>query len=188
MLNQKNKKMKIKNILRSLLILTAAITIGQTAMAQGGFDRAKVSEAINEFKKTDPEINRFFKSSYGYAVFPSIGKGAIGIGGAAGKGLVFRNGAVQGGSKMKQVTIGFQFGGKSYGEVIFFENASAYNKFVENKFEFAAQVSAVALKSGISANAKYTEGVAVFTLANGGLMYEASIGGQKFKFVPNAEL
>lgn len=179
--------MKKRNILQSTLIaFTLLLSLG--AFAQDGFDRGKVNEAIAEFQEVDPKINRFFETSYGYAVFPSIGKGAIGIGGAAGKGLVFKNGAVQGGSKMKQITIGFQFGGKSYGEVIFFENADAYNRFISNEFQFAAQASAVALKSGISADAKYTDGVAVFTLANGGLMYEASIGGQKFKFVPASEL
>ncbi|WP_139135336.1 YSC84-related protein [Roseivirga sp. 4D4] len=177
----------MRNILQSTLI-ALTLLLSQGAFAQDGFDRGKVNEAIAEFQEVDPKINRFFETSYGYAVFPSIGKGAIGIGGAAGKGLVFKNGAVQGGSKMKQVTIGFQFGGKSYGEVIFFENADAYNRFISNEFQFAAQASAVALKSGISADAKYTDGVAVFTLANGGLMYEASIGGQKFKFVPASEL
>ncbi len=179
--------MKTRNYILSILTLSI-LTLGHSLVAQDGFDREKVNEAIVEFKKTDADITRFFEASYGYAVFPSIGKGAIGIGGAAGKGLVFKNGTVQGGSKMKQVTIGFQFGGKSYGEVIFFETADAYNRFIDNKFQFAAQASAVALKSGISVDAKYTDGVAVFTLANGGLMYEASIGGQKFKFVPLSEL
>lgn len=180
--------MKKTKFIISLLTLITLFTITSEAQAQNGFDTEKVYAAIDELKATDPKIDRFFDSAYGYAVFPSIGKGAIGIGGAAGKGLVFRNNSIVGGSKMKQVTFGFQFGGKSYSEVIFFENADAYNRFIENKFQFAAQASAVALKSGISADAKYTDGVAVFTLANGGLMYEASIGGQKFKFVPADEL
>ena len=85
---------------------------------------------------------------------------------------------------MTQISIGFQFGGQAYSEVIFFEDADAYTRFIENELQLAAQASAVALKSGISANAKYTDGVAVFTMAKGGLMYEASIGGQKFKFIP----
>lgn len=172
----------------TLLIAISIITLGFRAEAQKGFDPDKVTEAIAEFKQTDEDINRFFDSAYGYVVFPSIGKGAIGIGGAAGKGLVYRNGALQGGSKMKQITVGFQFGGKSYREVIFFETADAYERFISNKFQFAAQASAVALKSGISADAKYTDGVAVFTMAIGGLMYEASVGGQKFRFVPADEL
>ncbi|GAB5522364.1 MAG: hypothetical protein Roseis2KO_02360 [Roseivirga sp.] len=178
---------KIKNLF-NLFLLFALFSFSSQAMAQKGFDRERVNEAIQELQQADPEITTFFNNSYGYVVFPSIGKGAFGIGGAAGKGLVFRNGTVQGGSKLKQLTVGFQFGGKSYSEVIFFENADAYNRFINNEFQFAAQASAVALKSGVSADAKYTEGVAVFTLANGGLMYEASVGGQKFKFVPADKL
>jgi len=85
---------------------------------------------------------------------------------------------------LTQISFGFQFGGQAYSEVIFFEDADAYNRFVENEFQFSAQASAVALKTGISANAKYTDGVAVFTMAQGGLMYEASVGGQRFKYVP----
>jgi lipid-binding SYLF domain-containing protein len=180
--------MKNSNKISTLIITNAMTIFGFQAEAQKGFDPDRVNEAIAEFKQTDEGISRFFNSAYGYVVFPSIGKGAIGIGGAAGKGLVYKNGALQGGSKMKQVTVGFQFGGKSYSEVIFFETADAYDRFINNKFQFAAQASAVALKSGISADAKYTDGVAVFTMANGGLMYEASVGGQKFKFVPADEL
>jgi len=152
------------------------------------YDPQKAQQTIALFKKTDPALSRFFDSAYGYAVFPSIGKGAIGVGGAGGKGLVYKSGSIQGGSKMTQITVGFQFGGQEYAEVIFFENADAYDRFVNKKYQFAAQASAVALKSGISADAKYTEGVAVFTVAKGGLMYEASVGGQKFKFVPLKEL
>ena len=147
-------------------------------------DPEKAQETIAEFKKADPGIAKFFDGAYGYAVFPSIGKGAIGIGGAAGKGVVYKDDQVTGGVNMTQISVGFQFGGQAYSEVIFFEDADAYQRFVENEFQFAAQASAVALKSGISANAKYTEGVAVFTMAKGGLMYEASVGGQRFKYVP----
>ncbi len=161
---------KIKPLFHILLLITF-FSFSHQATAQNGFDRDRVNEAIDELQQADPEINRFFNNSYGYVVFPSIGKGAFGIGGAAGKGLVFRNGAVQGGSKLKQLTVGFQFGGKSYSEVIFFKSADAYERFINNEFQFAAQASAVALKSGVSADAKYTDGVAVFTLANGGLMY-----------------
>ena len=180
--------MKNRNIIFTLFVSLMLVTFGNSMQAQKGFDQERVTEAMIELKQTDPEINRFFQSSYGYVVFPSIGKGAIGIGGAHGKGLVYRNDALQGGSKMTQVTLGFQFGGKSYSEVIFFENADAYQRFINNEFQFAAQASAVALKSGASADAKYTNVVAVFTMANGGLMYEASVGGQKFKFVPASEL
>ncbi|HEY1869863.1 MAG TPA: YSC84-related protein, partial [Chitinophagaceae bacterium] len=110
------------------------------------------------------------------------GKGAIGVGGAAGNGIVFENGNPVGKASMKQVNVGFQFGGQAYREVIFFESADALNRFKQNKFEFSAQASAVAVKTGASADVKYREGVMVFSQEKGGLMYEASVGGQKFEY------
>ncbi|WP_260311388.1 lipid-binding SYLF domain-containing protein [Roseivirga seohaensis] len=152
------------------------------------YDIKKANKTIAEFKKVDNSLETFFENSFGYAVFPSIGKGGIGIGGAAGKGVVFKQGEMIGGSNMTQITVGFQFGGQEYSEIIFFEDSDSFNRFINNKYQFAAQVSAVALKSGISADASYTDGVAVFTQAKGGLMYEASVGGQKFKFVSENEM
>ena len=144
-------------------------------------DIEKAIETIENFKKADEGIGILFDSAYGYAVLPAIGKGGIGIGGAGGKGTVFKGGEPVGDVRMIQVTLGFQFGGQKYAEVIFFEDEPAYKRFVEQDFEFAAQVSAVALTSGVSADAKYVDGVLVFTQALGGLMYEASVGGQQFK-------
>jgi len=144
-------------------------------------DVEKSLEIIKTFKEKDAGVASFFESSYGYAVLPSIGKGGIGVGGARGKGTVFQGGTPMGDVTMTQVTVGLQLGGQKYAEVIFFETKDAFTDFVETNYEFAAQVSAVALTSGASANAKYNHGVLVFTEALGGLMYEASIGGQKFK-------
>ena len=115
-------------------------------------------------------------------IFPKIGKGAVVVGGAGGKGIMFRNGNPHGEATMSQVTIGFQAGGQAYSEVIFFKNKASFDDFTESKYEFAAQVSAVAAIAGASADAAYKDGIAVFTLAIGGLMYEASVGGQKFKY------
>jgi lipid-binding SYLF domain-containing protein len=178
--------------LSALLILSGSLLLSNALIAQDDkqlekYDPEEAKETIAEFKKEDPDISQFFETSYGYVVFPSIGKGAFGVGGAGGRGVVFRKGEATGGSNMTQVTIGLQLGGQSYSEVIFFENENTYSNFINNKFQFAAQASAVALKSGASADAKYMEGVLVFTMAKGGLMYEASIGGQKFKFVPFEE-
>jgi lipid-binding SYLF domain-containing protein len=145
------------------------------------YDVEESNKTIAEFKEKDSDIHKFFDSSYGYAVLYSVGKGAIGIGGAGGKGTVYEGGTPIGDVRMTQVTIGFALGGQKYAEVIFFKDNDAYDRFVSNKFEFSSQVSAVALSSGASANAKYRDGVVVFTMAIGGLMYEASIGGQKFK-------
>jgi lipid-binding SYLF domain-containing protein len=141
-----------------------------------------VTKAIATFKEKDPGISKFFNSSAGYAVLPNVGKGAIGIGGAHGDGELIVGGKAIGKLSMTQVTIGLQLGGQEYSEIIFFEDQKTLDSFRKGEFEFAAQVSAVALKSGASANAKYASGVAVFTAAKGGLMYEASIGGQKFSY------
>lgn len=181
------KALRITTILFALLLIFGSTDALAQRKKRIKYDPAKAKETIVLFKKADPSLKAFFSGSYGYAVFPSIGKGGIGIGGAAGKGLIYKGGNLQGGSKMTQITLGFQFGGQEYSEVIFFEDADAYARFIENQYQFAAQVSAVALKSGISADAKYTDGVAVFTIAKGGLMYEATVGGQKFKFVSKSK-
>jgi lipid-binding SYLF domain-containing protein len=142
--------------------------------------RATVDSMANH----DAGIKDFLKKSYGYAVFPSVGKGGVGVGGAYGRGVVFEQGNVIGYTDLSQASIGLQLGGQEYSELIAFENKAALDRFTAGKFEFAAQASAVALKAGASANANYRDGVAVFTAGEGGLMYEASIGGQKFSFQP----
>jgi lipid-binding SYLF domain-containing protein len=141
------------------------------------------SKAAKEaFISTDDLMQGLFDKSYGYAIFPNVGKGAIGVGGAAGNGVVYEQGKMIGSTKMKQVSVGFQFGGQAYREVIFFEDKAALDRFKADNFEFAAQLSAVAATKGASANVKYQEGVMVFTQEKGGLMYEASVGGQQFTF------
>jgi len=177
--------MKIAKKIIPLLIITLIIFL-ESAAQTGGWDpktEKKSKEAIAKFKEKDPDMKFFFKKAFGYAVFPSIGKGGIGIGGAHGKGLVYQKGKIIGEAKMTQVTIGFQLGGQSYREIIFFENKKALDSFKNSEFEFAAQASAVAADKGASVDVAYEGGVAVFTMAKGGLMYEASIGGQKFKFI-----
>jgi lipid-binding SYLF domain-containing protein len=166
--------------MKTSLITLLLIVVSTTLFSQEN-DVDEANEAINNFKDTNSEIEKFFDSAYGYAVFPGIGKGGLGIGGAAGKGTIYQGGAPVADTKMTQLTVGLQAGGQKYAEVIFFEDENAYNRFISDKFEFAAQVSAVALKSGVSLDAKYTDGMLVFTIPIGGLMYEASIGGQKFK-------
>jgi lipid-binding SYLF domain-containing protein len=167
-------KLKIQNALLILFVFSVA------SYAQKN-DVGEANKTIKEFKETDPGMSKFFSSAYGYAVFPGIGKGGLGVGGAHGKGTLYKGGSAVADTKMTQVTIGFQAGGQKYAEVIFFENAETYNEFISGSYEFAAQVSAVALASGVSADAKYQDGILVITMAIGGLMYEASVGGQKFK-------
>ncbi|MCP4042399.1 MAG: hypothetical protein GY731_10670 [Gammaproteobacteria bacterium] len=145
-------------------------------------DNTDVAEAIANFRNSDPSMKVFFDKAYGYAIFPSVGKGGIGIGGAYGSGEVYKRGKLIGTSSVSQVTIGFQLGGQVYSEIIFFKDKSTLDDFTGGNFEFGAQASAVAVTAGSSADADYSNGVAIFTLAKGGLMYEASVGGQKFSF------
>ena len=135
-----------------------------------------------DFIKADGLMQSLFDNAYGYVIFPNVGKGAIGIGGAAGNGAVFQKGTLVGMADMKQVSVGFQWGGQAYREVILFETEADLNRFKENKFEFAGQASAVAVTKGAAANVKYEHGVMIFSQTKAGLMYEASVGGQKFKF------
>lgn len=141
-----------------------------------------VKDAIEQFKKSDPLIKSIFESAHGYVVFPNVGKGGLGIGGAMGNGAVYEKNALIGMAKLTQLNIGFQAGGQAYREVIFFENAEVLNRFKENKVELAASASAVLVTDGAAAAAKYQNGVMIFTQTKGGLMYEASVGGQKFSF------
>jgi lipid-binding SYLF domain-containing protein len=159
------------------------------------------SDAVKTFRDAG-ESGKFFGSSYGYAVFPTIGKGGVGIGGAHGSGRVYAKGAYVGDTSMTQVTVGLQFGGQAYSQMIFFQNKAAFDQFTSGNFEFGAQATAVAITAGASAQAgtggtgagasgtkehattsgAYQSGMAVFTVAKGGLMYEATIGGQKFSY------
>ncbi|VAV84159.1 hypothetical protein MNBD_DELTA01-785 [hydrothermal vent metagenome] len=144
----------------------------------------EVARAIAALKNKNPGVNLFFEKAYGYAVFPSVGKGAIGIGGAHGKGKVYEEGDYIGNASLTQLTIGFQLGGQVYSEIIFFKDRDALDDFTAGRFKLGAQFSAIAATAGTSANAGYSGGVAIFTVAKNGLMYEASVGGQKFRFSP----
>lgn len=141
-----------------------------------------VAKAILDAKNKDPGMDRFFNESAGYAVFPSVGKGGIGIGGAHGKGLVISGDKAIGKTSLSQVTVGLQLGGQVYAQFIFFKDEVALGHFQRGNWETSAQLSAVAVTAGASTDADYDKGVAVFTNAGGGLMAEASVGGQKFTY------
>ena len=180
------KSNNMKNMIQvaaAWLVITLAVP--SFAFAQDSRDRKLIDDsksAREQFVKSDSLMQSLFNNSAGYAIFPNVGKGGIGIGGAAGNGVLFENGKIVGRASMKQVSVGFQFGGQVYREVIFFENPAAVERFKQNKIEFTARASAVAAKSGAAANVKYADGVMVFTQEKGGLMYEATIGGQKFDY------
>ena len=163
-------------------------------------DPEKIRATLGDFMKAE-QVQPFFGHSYGFAVFPTIGKAGMGIGGAHGKGWVFQDGTSTGTTAMTQVTIGFQLGGQTFSQLIFFEDKRAYDSVTSGNFEFGAQASAVAITVGASASANtaggtsaasgdsqaksdYSMGMAVFTRAKGGLMYEATLGGQKFSVTP----
>ena len=175
---------RVMSISASLLIMMAimmsAPVFGQTGKDNKIIEDSKSAKA--EFIRTDGLMQSLFDHSHAYVIFPNVGKGGIGVGGAAGNGIVFENGKATGSAKMKQVSVGFQFGGQAYREVIFFENEESLERFKQNNLEFSAQASAVAATKGASANVKYRDGVMIFTQQKGGLMYEASVGGQKFSY------
>ena len=138
--------------------------------------------AFADMKRTDPTLDQMLQNAYGWAVFPDIGKGAAGIGGAYGRGEVYEQGKFIGYADVSEGTIGAQVGGQTYAELLVFQTKSALDNFKGNSLKFAADASAVALKSGAAASANYANGVAVFTHPQGGLMVEAAIGGQQFTF------
>ena len=173
-------------------------------MLAGSFAQAdEYSDTISVYKKAG-ESAAFFNDCYGYAVFPTIGKGGLGVGAAHGSGKVYEKGKYVGDTSMTQVSVGLQAGGQAFSQIIFFENKAAFDQFTSGNFEFGAGVSAVAIKSGASGSVgttgatasassgggetgagtagKYRKGMAVFSIAKGGLMYEASLSGQKFSY------
>ncbi len=167
----------------NLLFLAGCATAPKTDGGKAELSN-KALTAIESAKEEDAGLKKFFKEAAGFAVFPTVGKGAIGIGGAYGKGELYEGRKLVGYCDLKQASIGLALGGQAYTEFIFFETRDALEQFKSGNFAFTAQASAVALKSGVSANAKYTDGVAVFTMGESGLMYEASVGGQKFGYMP----
>jgi hypothetical protein len=189
--------------IRSLaLLLAMAFSFPVTA----DDDAAAYADTLKVFQNAG-ESGEFFKKSYGYALFPNIGKGGMGIGGAHGKGRVYVGGKHVGNASMSQLTVGLQLGGQVYSQAIFFEDKRAFDEFTSGNFEFGAQATAVALTAGVSAEAStgggtsagasggknnattasgggFSKGMAIFTVAKGGLMYEATLGGQKYKYTP----
>jgi len=167
------------------LPLLVAALVATVALASDDSELISSAQAtIATFKKTDAKIDKFFSSAAGYAVFPTIGKGGLIVGGAGGDGVLFVGGKPVGKAGMGQATVGFQLGGQTFSEIIFFENASTLSDFKSGNFALAAQASAVALSAGAAAAANYEHGVAIFTATKTGLMYEATVGGQKFSYHP----
>jgi lipid-binding SYLF domain-containing protein len=181
--------------LAALVALTGLATLPAPARAD------QYADTVQLFKNAG-QSGTFFDKAYGYAVFPTVGKGALGIGGARGKGRVYAQGRYTGDTTLTQLSIGFQAGGQAYSQIVFFEDERAYREFTSGEFGFGAGVSAVAITAAASATAsttgnsagvsggkkdatttgEYYKGMAVFTIAKGGLMYEAALAGQKFSY------
>ncbi|WP_224485493.1 lipid-binding SYLF domain-containing protein [Robertkochia aurantiaca] len=174
--------MKIAFCSIALLLLTLPVF----SQSKEKIDELKeeAEAAKSALMEANPEIKEFFDSAAGYVIFPNVGKGGFVIGGAAGSGILYENGKQVGYANLKELNIGLQAGGQAVIEAIFFETPETLEKFKGSEFSFNAGLSAVALKEGESFNARYTEGVAVFMHTKGGLMAEASVGGQKFKYKP----
>ncbi len=207
--------------LKKPILVTAAITLAAFAsqnvfaldedlanndaqMTQDDITDKDFDETMNLFQRA-PKSAAFFDNAYGYAVFPTIGKVGLVVGGAYGKGRVYERGRFSGMVEMHQATIGFQLGGQAFSQIIFFQDQRAYDEFTSGNFEFGAQASAIFINAGANAEAstkgtsvsanlgnkdikaegQYYKGMAVFSAAKAGLMYEAALGGQKYTFQPN---
>ncbi len=168
----------------ALLLLAGCSPVPRSAESMDVME-AQVAETINLFKERDPGIQRFFDQSAGYAVLPRVTKGAFWIGGAYGKGLVYENDRLIGYCNMSQATLGFSFGGEYFREIIFFRTANDLRRFKRDEYTLSAQATAVAITAGAAAKADYKDGMAVFVMADAGLMVDVSVGGQKFNFVPH---
>jgi lipid-binding SYLF domain-containing protein len=188
-------------MMNSLLVRGALIALLMSPLSAAWADR--YSDAITVFKGAG-ESGKYFGKCYGYAVFPNVGKGGIVVGGAHGTGHVYVGDKPVGESKMTQLSVGFQLGGQVYSQIVFFEDKRAFDEFTSGNFEFGADASAVAITAGASASATtggssasasggqhdattagaYHKGMAVFTVAKGGLMYQAVIAGQKYSYKP----
>ncbi|MDX1796103.1 MAG: lipid-binding SYLF domain-containing protein [Hydrogenovibrio sp.] len=187
-----------KTLLRFALLCASLFAFQATSAMADSY-----ADALKSFKSVKA-TQKYFETAYGYALFPTIGKAGFVLGGAYGEGKVYRKGVWVGDSTMVQGTIGFQLGGQAFSELIFFKNKDAFEEFISEGFEFGAQATVVAITAGASASAgttgtgtgasggtnnatgkaDYYRGMATFTIAKGGLMYEATLGGQKFTFKP----
>ena len=189
----------MKFFLRLFVVL---VTLSMASVSEASDDT--YSKAVRVFKEAG-QSEAYFSKSYGYALFPTVGKGGFVIGGARGTGRVYAGGNYVGDASMTQLSVGLQAGGQAFSEIIFFQDKRAFTDFTSGNFEFSAQIAAVAITAGAGASAGttgnsagasasdsaatnvahgWTKGMAVFTVAKGGLMYEATVGGQKFSYTP----
>jgi len=180
------KEIAMKSFLLLLGVLTGSALLGCSTAPQTEAHRDRLEDraqvALDRFKQEDPTADKFLSNARGYAVFPTAGKGAAVVGGAYGHGVLYENGRMTGYCDLTQASVGPQIGGQEFSEMIVFQNQAALDKFKHNDLNFTANASAVVAKAGAAASAKYDNGVVVFTRSDAGLMAEASIAGQGFRF------
>ena len=174
------KQIRRTSALAILLVTALGVDLG----VRGDELKTDSEQAMEALQKADSSLKKLIDDSAGYVIFPGIGRGAFIIGGERGKGLVYQKGKVIGEAKVTEINIGAQVGGETYSELILFETSEALRDFKASNWEMSAKVNAVAAAEGAAKNAKFQQGVAVFTLSKGGLMVQATVGGQKFKFKP----
>ena len=166
------------------LCLVLGVWSGPAAADSHADSQRLAEEAIAAFKEANPRTEIFFAKSHGYAVFPAVTKGGLILGGASGGGTVYEQGKVIGGSSVTQFTFGVQLGGMSFKEIVFFKDSAALERFKAGTLEMSGDVSSVAVITGSSNAMDFADDTAVFTLADGGLMLELSLGAQNFSFEP----
>jgi lipid-binding SYLF domain-containing protein len=165
----------------SLLATGACKTAPESKAGKADIEK-EAAAAVTKARMSNASLAGVLDGSAGYAAFPSVGKGAVGVGGAYGKGVLFERGSAGGYCDLSQASIGLALGGQTDTEILVFETRDAVDNFKKGRLHFDAQATAVAIKSGVGVNAKFTNGVAVYTMDEAGLMYEASVGGQKFSY------
>jgi lipid-binding SYLF domain-containing protein len=176
--------MKITILLMSAMLIVAGCTTAPQSEGDRQMLVAQSADALRQMEAQDSSLVHFLNRSYAYTIFPNVGKGGFIAGGAYGRGVVYEQGKMIGYSDISQATFGLQAGGQSYSELVVFEKQLDFDRFIGGRLTFAANASAVAIKTGAADAAQYSDGVAVFVAPVGGLMVEAAIGGQQFTFLP----
>lgn len=169
-------------LLAALCVGTVGCSVAPKTEEKREAQDANVRNTLDAMRSEDPSFGAFLDNAYGYAIYPTVGRGAFIFGGSYGKGQVYEQGKFIGYSDMSQANVGAQIGGEAFTEVIAFENKAALDKFISKEYTFTAEVKAVALKSGAAKNARFQDGIAIFQYEKGGLMAAAAVGGQRFRF------
>lgn len=188
--------MRLRQLASLILLLVVSLSGCESSYKQdklgkdnpeGPTLRQQARWTVNRFKDRDPSLERFFRESHAYVVFPKVTKGAVAVGGAHGEGEVYEKDKFIGRAELTQGSVGAALGWQVYSEVIFLRDESALTNFKAGHVELSAQASAIVVHAGGGAAADYEHDVAVFVMPETGMMFEASIGGQGFKFIPLRE-